>query len=310
LCSAARPITARLANRSMEPPTAAPYGHACANCVRSKCKCVIRQGKNTCERCSRLGKECLPATQVRKRGTRSTPVPKRAKLEDKLDSLVTLLQVQNSNVPQVSFQQDSNSIGPDQTPSLRYNKVVSGQAKPVGNTREFHPSQQTHLDSLYYEVAPPTNFSASSSISTLNSAASSDGTLSLDERPPPRYDSAINSELKDLDNLPAVDRSSRTDGQTLQFFRTSYLPNFPCVILPPDGSLDTESFKRSNPFLWRNIQAVCEPSLDRLRDLGVQIREYAARKVVVEGERSLDFLTGLLIHVSWYVLFSLVSRCK
>jgi hypothetical protein len=47
-------------------------------------------------RCHRLSKDCQPATFVRKRGARKPIASARKQLEDKLDSLVSLLQAQNA----------------------------------------------------------------------------------------------------------------------------------------------------------------------------------------------------------------------
>jgi hypothetical protein len=96
---------------NMDRPTSkssTAYGHACSNCVKAKCKCIPREGRG-CERyisnefqvwglhelilnrCHRLSKSCQPATFVRKAGSQRTA--RKSQLEDKLDSLVTLLQV-------------------------------------------------------------------------------------------------------------------------------------------------------------------------------------------------------------------------
>ncbi|RMZ72503.1 Zn(II)2Cys6 transcription factor [Pyrenophora seminiperda CCB06] len=55
----------------------------------------LREG-GTCERCHRLGKECTPSTSTRKRGPSSAPTSKRAKLEEKLDEVVSLLKSQRA----------------------------------------------------------------------------------------------------------------------------------------------------------------------------------------------------------------------
>ena len=31
--------------------TPAPYGQACSNCVKAKCRCMIRDGGGICDRC-------------------------------------------------------------------------------------------------------------------------------------------------------------------------------------------------------------------------------------------------------------------
>ncbi|RAH49980.1 Zn(II)2Cys6 transcription factor domain-containing protein [Aspergillus brunneoviolaceus CBS 621.78] len=67
----------------------APYGRACLNCARAKCKCLLRATGGGCERCIRLKKECIPAPTVRQRRPRAS---RTARLEQKLDGLVSLLQ--------------------------------------------------------------------------------------------------------------------------------------------------------------------------------------------------------------------------
>ncbi|KAK1705618.1 uncharacterized protein BDZ83DRAFT_543546, partial [Colletotrichum acutatum] len=69
---------------------AAPYGRACTNCSRAKCKCILRPVGGACERCHRLGKSCQPSNPIRKR-SKKPPSSRTAQLEEKLDGLVTLL---------------------------------------------------------------------------------------------------------------------------------------------------------------------------------------------------------------------------
>ncbi|OJK03485.1 hypothetical protein ASPACDRAFT_111277 [Aspergillus aculeatus ATCC 16872] len=71
----------------------APYGRACLNCARAKCKCLLRTTGGGCERCIRLKKECIPAPTVRQRRPRAS---RTARLEQKLDGLVSLLQTGNA----------------------------------------------------------------------------------------------------------------------------------------------------------------------------------------------------------------------
>ncbi|KAG4438974.1 hypothetical protein IFR05_005546 [Cadophora sp. M221] len=59
---------------------------ACGTCVKAKVKCVPNMQKGKCQRCHRLDKVCQPASTV----TRKRPTHV-AQLEQKLDTLVTLL---------------------------------------------------------------------------------------------------------------------------------------------------------------------------------------------------------------------------
>ncbi|KAK3379644.1 hypothetical protein B0T24DRAFT_612534 [Lasiosphaeria ovina] len=81
----------------------APYGKACLNCVKTKCKCIPRTDGNDCERCHRLKKQCHPSDGHRRRTTHnhagSTSSNTRiAELEDRLSSLVSLLESRGQTV--------------------------------------------------------------------------------------------------------------------------------------------------------------------------------------------------------------------
>jgi hypothetical protein len=96
-------------HRSSSPGAPAQYGHACTNCAQSKCKCIIRRTGGSCERsvthpktclygrttdmgrCRRLKKDCRPAETVRRRHQRKPAVSRTARLEEKLDGLVSLI---------------------------------------------------------------------------------------------------------------------------------------------------------------------------------------------------------------------------
>ncbi|KAE9369122.1 hypothetical protein N431DRAFT_412898 [Stipitochalara longipes BDJ] len=78
-------------HRSPSPSIPAPYGQACANCAQSKCKCFIGRAGGPCKRCHRLKKECHPTATARLRSPRKPPVSRTARLEEKLDSLVSLI---------------------------------------------------------------------------------------------------------------------------------------------------------------------------------------------------------------------------
>ncbi|KAI1386649.1 uncharacterized protein F4822DRAFT_410810 [Hypoxylon trugodes] len=69
-------------------------GRACTNCARVKCKCIYRPDGITCERCHRLKKECAPSISLGRRGGKQRVVSRTARLEEKLDELVTRLKTQ------------------------------------------------------------------------------------------------------------------------------------------------------------------------------------------------------------------------
>ncbi|PKX90031.1 transcription factor domain-containing protein [Aspergillus novofumigatus IBT 16806] len=109
----------------------APYGRACANCARAKCKCILPEAGGICARCYRLNKECRPSARVR-RTRRNTPIVSKAvQLEQKLDGLLSLLQAnQSQSMPECP---SPEIPGQDQV-SPRRQDVVAPLLTPEGST--------------------------------------------------------------------------------------------------------------------------------------------------------------------------------
>lgn len=83
----------------------------------------------------------------------------------------------------------------------------------------------------------------------------------------------------------------------LHDFSSRYLQFFPFIYIPP--STNAEDFQRERPFLWLNIQAICTQTFNEQNKISLKIREILAKRVLVDGERSIDLLLGLLAHLSW-----------
>lgn len=83
----------------------------------------------------------------------------------------------------------------------------------------------------------------------------------------------------------------------------THAPNFPFVVFSPTVSLD--SLRHEKPFLLLSILTVASTSNQALQDLlEAELRETLGRKVIFNGEKSLDLLQGLLIYLTWFVLYS------
>jgi hypothetical protein len=133
--------------------TRTPYGRACTNCSRLKCRCIYQPGELTCERlvsngftqcnllgarltsqnrCRRLKKDCLTSASTRRRGINKSPISRTARLEQKVDGLVSLLRSQATvNHPHP---------GLSDTPSLPAQPIQIGIQTPQ-STINVPPSQ-------------------------------------------------------------------------------------------------------------------------------------------------------------------------
>ena len=83
----------------------------------------------------------------------------------------------------------------------------------------------------------------------------------------------------------------------LRFFRTKAC-SFPFVLVSPQTSLN--SLRREKPFLLLSILAFSAQDNCKLQQtLELEIREQLSRRVIVNGEKSMDLLQGVLIYLCW-----------
>ncbi|KAK5630973.1 hypothetical protein RRF57_006688 [Xylaria bambusicola] len=289
---AAQAPTSALASASKsEAPTrtSAPYGQACINCVKAKCKCIlihhVSPGSNpgsgsgpdnrtppessmytVCERCARLGRECKPSNSVRKRGVtgskrveRSSSSPgvskstsaaiRAANLEQKLEDLVAVLKAQTNST--ISGADHGSSTSP--APGWRSNNAI---------TRTIAGGSTVVTPASTVELAP----------SPFSSPASGDSI------------SALQAE------------------ETLAFFRQHYLMFFPFIYLP--SNITAEQLQRDRPYLFLNIRALCSRSPVEQAALNRQIREELARRVLVALDSDIDMLLGTVCYLGWIMQLS------
>jgi hypothetical protein len=87
--------------------------------------------------------------------------------------------------------------------------------------------------------------------------------------------------------------------ESIRFFQ-SKASHFPFVLVPPKMTLD--SLRREKPFLLLSILSCAASSNEKLQDqLELELRESLSRRVIVNGEKSLDLLQGVLVYLTWYV---------
>ena len=74
---------------------------------------------------------------------------------------------------------------------------------------------------------------------------------------------------------------------------------FPWVRLPKNASVET--LRRERPFLLLSVLTFASYEDVRLqRQLETELKDSLMKKVIVQGEKSLDLLQGLLVYLAWY----------
>ncbi|KAI1643070.1 uncharacterized protein F4817DRAFT_271618 [Daldinia loculata] len=263
------------------PRKSVPYGQACTNCSKAKCKCISRGSPgSTCERCQRLGKECVPSVSVRKRAARRPASERAAHLEEKLDDLVSILRAQAAvNPPAVAVGTSYRPVTNGELPSASPSVDANTNAGPMDLDPSIGVVQGGNdLAATSHALPLPSPVDASSYCDRYPSATAY-----------PTPPSVTSSHDGGLSPAEAED--------TLRMFKDQFLPFFPFVYIPPDTT--AAQLQQAKPFLWLNIMTICCKSRPRKSALGQKIREYLAQKMLIDLDRNMDLLLGLLAYLGW-----------
>ena len=90
--------------------------------------------------------------------------------------------------------------------------------------------------------------------------------------------------------------------EILAIFRRDYCSEFPFVLLSTDET--SESLRHYKPFLFLSIVAATSYTNPQLQQrLAREIQKQIASRMIINNEKSLDLLQGLLVYLAWYHYF-------
>lgn len=88
--------------------------------------------------------------------------------------------------------------------------------------------------------------------------------------------------------------------ESLKYFK-SKAQAFPFVLCPEEG---VDNLRRERPFLLLAILTFAQGKNTRLQQaLEHELKEGLGRRLIMNGEKSLDLLQGLLVYLAWLVFF-------
>ncbi|EEY19520.1 conserved hypothetical protein [Verticillium alfalfae VaMs.102] len=238
---------------SVSDGTPAPYGRACTNCAKAKCKCTLRSVGGACERCHRLSKTCQSASSVRKRSKKQVN-SRTAHLEKKLDHLAVLLRA--SGHGNLSTDLESSVSGDPAS-------LTEGSTTP-------------HEDANYASISQSTNPICQGTPASSTQVHGGIYSYSLTSGPEPTQQEA---ELLFIN------------------FRDGHLRYFPFVDLSRYAS--ALQMRQERPFLWLCIMAISTRSRPLQLDMSERIRWIISQKLMMEHERNMDYLLGLIAFMAW-----------
>jgi hypothetical protein len=250
--------------------TPAPYGAACANCYRAKCKCIYRNDGNTCERCHRLNKECRLPARVRRRNVVRPVETRTALLEEKLEDLVSVLRSQAiPKSPAEAVPYPSKNASPaGHNGSAPSNNLLSAAAHVPAITVPMTASPMPRGGVAFSSLTPAaTAFDSTTTLSPVSSSSSRNEIL---------------------------DHAAE---EHLEIFRACMLNFFPFVYIPPSST--AKDLRHERPFLWLCIMCIAAKSTSQQTAIVGQIRQIICQRVVDGNERSIDLLLGIICYIGW-----------
>lgn len=243
--------------------------------------CLLVKSPWERDRCFRLGKGCQPSVPNRRRNPRKAPGSRTAHLEEKLDDLVSLIRSQagqrGSGVNAAAAALEDNGAsaagaGPATGPS------TSSASTPTSSTAAHHHHHR---------------FGGSS-----HHAGGGGGGYQTEATSPEDDDATSLNHLPGAE-LYAVDYPVSDDvaEASLATFLRDMAPFCGVVRIPPGTT--ARELRRARPFLWLGILACTSRSLREAHAMGDRVRRAVAARVVVDQEKSLDILQGMLIFLLW-----------
>ena len=217
-------------------------------------------------RCFRSNKHCRPAETVRRRNRRKATVSQTARLEEKLDDLVSLIRTGAQPgavmLPQVRAAED------DSTPYRTLQSSVNSPTYSPSERGMVSNSSNAHMQSL-----------------PLLTPAISNSTVSSDYLP--------------RSGFPDTEEPSPAEAEEcLLHFRKYKSKYVPFIYIPL--TTNAQQLRQERPFLWLCIMTVASKSTLQQQILGRKIRSIIAQEMVVQSERNIDLLLGILTFSSWY----------
>ncbi|UZP41490.1 hypothetical protein NXS19_009306 [Fusarium pseudograminearum] len=82
----------------------------------------------------------------------------------------------------------------------------------------------------------------------------------------------------------------------LRKFKT-WLEKFPCIVLPHD--MTAAALRKEKPFLWLCIMNITSMSVEQQIKMKDQVRQEIATRIIINHERSMDCLQGIICYVTW-----------
>ncbi|KAK3946003.1 hypothetical protein QBC46DRAFT_349276 [Diplogelasinospora grovesii] len=267
------------------PPSPPRRQRACLPCSKQKARCNFKEEKigKYCDRCERHGIQCVMPTG----GLRKPRVLKTAA------RLAAPGQSSGSTAPSPrrSGQPFPLSAPAAATPAL----AAHTQPAQASSHAPFHTPQ--------FRTQAPT---PTPSVQVLHRV----------QAQPPVRPAEPNHRYNDVDKTAALPQPPPGPGYNLSWeqaelaldeYKTNFMPNFPFVLL--ESGTTAQQLSSKKPFVFRAVLlAAARLPLERRKQMKRNLAAYLGQHLLVNEERSLDLLQGLLIFIAWADLSFYLDR--
>ncbi|CAG8974655.1 hypothetical protein HYALB_00010751 [Hymenoscyphus albidus] len=288
---------------------------SCELCRDSKGKCVVPKEGRGCLSCIKERKTCvfLEAKPRLKRAKNSRI--RVAEMEEKLNSLMALLEANNQKAQNIKNTQNQNHDiqSPNPTPNGHHTPSISSTTHPKSTSSSANTPSQTeppaqatlseHLDQICGFATPPQHQTHQHT----RPPHSTPAPLDLSLQAPVHYTSSIfpfpDYVFNDLDDCISKGMISFESAEdSLKYFKTKS-HTFPFVLYP-DEAMGLDGMRRERPLLLLAILTSAQGRNRRVQEvLEGELKAELGRRVIMVGERSLDLLQGLLVYLAWYHMY-------
>ncbi|KKO98394.1 hypothetical protein THAR02_09502 [Trichoderma harzianum] len=242
---------------------------ACVTCTKAKCKC-LPQTDNLCQRCARLGKQCVYLDLPERKRKRKDDDSRVGVLESKIEELTAQL---------VAIRNGVN--GHNGTSSSSTNGTASTSINGTASSTEPSSVTDSVPEDSYGDAEP----------------------LDADEPEPEGYhgrEPPTTSVLEGISDI--VDRGFLNIHEAETYvaqFKSRFVWNFPFVVLPPSQTADM--LRKQEPLLFLAVISATIPSAHAIRKLlADEIMQHITSRIVASSERNLGLLRALLVLCAWY----------
>jgi hypothetical protein len=297
------------------PASTGPHSRACGNCARAKAKCISKPGEK-CGRCERLQKNCVPVVPVRRAKLAKKSANSTARLEEKLDGLFSLLKSGAQTSAPIGFQPAAHPDHQSADTSLKFQLDTPAESASNDTGATLLTGEGVSL-SCHHSLCSAFNIGVNRG-DFPSAPGARDGRQTdaeyeraVGDNPPltffqPRHSIQSTAchtpaDIFSTHPYPTVEEAN----ELLSFFASRMLPAFPFMKMPLyEHSVE---FHKEHPFLYLCIIAVASKSTEQQLALGSIIRSTIGQKMLVESERTIDLLQGLLVYSGWLVALSILS---